>query len=197
MIWIVGSSLIKKAFTHVKSRPVGDDLGLRSFGYNVIWVGHPGLSFTQVDGICRALKNYTGNNHPRYLVVHAGGNDIGRSNARALRQLMMKTMSNLMSLFPNTCIVWSNILPRLRWWYSENIEAMENIRSRTNRALIKHMILNGGKAIKHPDFNDKLPSLYKDSCHLSYIGNDIFLNTFQEALCTFINYPAVPVYPVV
>ena len=119
-------------------------------------VGHPGLSFTQVDGICRALKNYGGNNHPRYLVVHAGGNDFGWLNARALRQLMMKTMSNLMSLFPNTCIVWSNILPRLQWWYSENIEAMENIRSRTNRALIKHMILNGGNAIKHPDFNDKL-----------------------------------------
>ena len=51
---------------------------------------------------------------------------------------------------------------------------MENIRSRTNRALIKHMILNGGKAIKHPDFNEKLISLYKDSCHLSFIGNDIF-----------------------
>ena len=105
MIWIVGSSLVKKAFTYVKSRPLGDNLGLRSYGYNVIWVGHPGLSFTQVDGICRALNNYSGNNHPRYLVVHAGGNDIGWLNARALRQLMMKTMSNLMSLFPNTCIV--------------------------------------------------------------------------------------------
>ena len=105
MIWIVGSSLIKKAFTHVKSSPLGDDIGLRSFGYNVIWVGHPGLSFTQVDGICGALKNYSGNNHPRYLVVHAGGYDIGWLNARALRQLMINPMSNLMTLFPNTCII--------------------------------------------------------------------------------------------
>ena len=72
---------------------------------------------------------------------------------------------------------------------------MENIRTRTNRAIIKHMGQNDGKAIKHPGFNDKHPGLYEDSCHLSFIGNDIFVNTFQGALFTFISYPEVKVYP--
>ena len=54
---------------------------------------------------------------------------------------------------------------------------MENIRARTNRAFIKHMVQNGGKTIKHSDNNDKLPSLYEDSCRLSFI-----LNAFEEAL---------------
>ena len=40
--------------------------------------------------------------------------------------------------------------------------------------LLLSIIQNGGKAMKHPDFYDKLTSLYEDSCHLSLIGNDIF-----------------------
>ena len=37
--------------------------------------------------------------------------------------------------------------------------------------------------------------LFEDSCHLSFIGNDLFLNTFQGAFDTFINYPDVKIYP--
>lgn len=132
---------------------------------------------------------------PAYLIIHAGGNDIGSIKARDLRNFIKQTLSNLIVLYPHTCIVWSSILPRLRWRYSENTEAMENIRTRTNRAIIQHVVQRGGKAIKHPDFNDKYPALYEDSCHLSFIGNDIFLNTFQGAMCTFINYPGAKVYP--
>ena len=38
------------------------------------------------------------------------------------------------------------------------------------------------------------PGLFDDSCHLSFIGNDIFVNTFQGALFTFISYPEIKVY---
>ena len=48
---------------------------------------------------------------------------------------------------------------------------------------------NSGKAILHSDFNKNSPSLLGDSCHLSFIGNDTFLNTFQSALETFIIQP--------
>ena len=46
--------------------------------------------------------------------------------------------------------------------------------------------MNGGKIIKHPDFDDKSPGLFEDSCHLSFIGKDLFLNTFQVALDTLL-----------
>ena len=84
------------------------------------------------------------------------------------------------------------MVPILQWWYTENIEAMENIHARTNHAFINHMIQKGGKAMKHPDFNEK----YEDSSHLSLIGNDNF-DTFQGAVCAFINYPEIGVYSVV
>ena len=102
-------------------------------------VGHLGLRFTQVYGICQPLKNSSMNRFNAYVVVHAGGNDIGSNRARGLRNFIKQTMANLIALFPNSCIVWSSILPRLRWQYSVNTEAMENIRTSTNRAIIKHM----------------------------------------------------------
>ena len=47
------------------------------------------------------------------------------------------------------------------------------------------MVSEGGRAIKHPDFQDKHPALFSDNTHLSFIGNDIFLNSFQGAFETY------------
>lgn len=196
MIWIVGSSLIRRAYQHVQQRPVGDNLSLDQSKYNVIWVGHSGLQFYQVYGICQALGNSSTNIHPAYLIIHAGGNDIGRIRGGLLRYNIKQTIRYLQSLFPSTCIIWSCILPRLQWRHSHNTKAMENIRTRINREIIKFTVENGGRAIKHPDFNDKAPGLFADACHLSFIGNDIFINTLQCALYTFINSLEVKVYPV-
>jgi hypothetical protein len=50
--------------------------------------------------------------------------------------------------------------------------------------------LMGGYVIRHPDFDDKHPALFKKDCvHLSFIANDIFLNQIQGALETFLKYP--------
>ena len=126
------------------------------------------------------------NRFPAYIIVQAHGHGIGVIiRARDLRNFIRQTMTNVITLFPNSCVAWPSILPRLRWRYSENTEAIEHIRTRINRAIIKHMGQNGGKAIQQSDFNDKHPGLYEDPCHLSFIGNDIFVNTFQCALFTF------------
>ena len=195
MIWFIGSSLISKAYQHVKSRPLGDNLGLQHYGYNVIWVGHPGLKFTQVSNLCHSLINANPRSPPAYLIIHAGGNDIGWIEGGVLRQYIKDTIYYLQALLPYTCIIWSCILPRIKWRYSSNTKAMEKIRTRINREIIRAIVMNGGKAIKHPDFDDKSPGLFEDSCHLSFIGRDLFQNTFQVALDTFINYPDVKVYP--
>ena len=93
-------------------------------------------------------------------------------------------------------MVWSCILPRLKWRYSDNAVAMEDARARINRGVIGSVVSEGGRAIKHPDFQHEHPALFSDNTHLSFIGNDIFLNSFQGALETFLNYPNVKVYPV-
>lgn len=200
-IWIVGSSLIIKAHRHVKQRPMGDDLALfYRYGKKVIWVGNSGLHFDCVINLCQALRNYyvisMGLNVPNYLLVHAGGNDIGRVPTQWLRRYICSVLNYLINFFPGTSIVWSCILPRLKWRYSDDTAAMERSRTRINRAVIQFVVSHGGYAIKHPDFQDKHPALFSDDCHLSFIGNDIFLNTFQGAFETFINHPEIKIYPV-
>ena len=135
---------------------------------------------------------------PSYFVLHAGGNDVGRISCLDLCvKLIGKEgiIYQLQSLMPHTIIVWSCILPRLRWRYSDNTKAMEDVRKRVNRDIIRFMKLNGGKAIRYPDFNDKSSSLFHDDTHLSFIGNDIFVNTIQSAFDTFICNPNVNVFP--
>lgn len=72
---------------------------------------------------------------------------------------------------------------------------MESIRARVNRDLIKFVTSTGNKAIKHPDFQDKNPGLFSDDTHPSFIGMDILLNTFKEALELFITNSELSVFP--
>ena len=156
MIWILGSSLIKKAHNHAKSRPVGANLKLERYGHKVVWIGHSSLSFGQVFGLYQALVNCFG--APRFVVIHAGGNDIGLVSCKFLREY----------------IIWSCILPRLKWRHSDNTAAVERVRMRINRKIISSYSKTYCKAILHPGFQDRSPSLFNDDCHLSFIGNDIF-----------------------
>ena len=99
-------------------------------------------------------------------------------------------------MLPGTSLVWSSILPRMKWRYSENIRNMEITRKRVNRGVRSYLLKIGGYVIRHPDFDDKHPALFKkDGVHLSFIANDIFLNQIQGALETFLKYPYCLVYP--
>lgn len=172
---------------------MGRNLSLQRYGFAVTWVGHGGLKSAQVLGITQALLNWQG--PPNYFILHVGGNDIGCITSLHIRCQLKYIFECLRILMPNTILIWSSILPRLGWRYSHDTEAMERVRVRANRALINFMRQSGGKAIRYPDFQDKAPGLYSDSCHLSFIGNDIFLNTIQGALETFIQNPVVQIYP--
>ena len=75
MIWDLGSSLIKKAHNHAKSRPLGANLKLERYGHKVGWICHSSLSFGQVFGLYQASVNRF--RAPKFVIIHAGGNDIG------------------------------------------------------------------------------------------------------------------------
>ena len=56
---------------------------------------------------------------PKCIVIHIGGNDIGASKVGHLRNV--KNILNWVARnLPNTLIIWSQILPRINWRYSEN-----------------------------------------------------------------------------
>ena len=193
MIWILGSSIVKRASDHVRGRPIGANLGLERHGCSVTWIGHPGLVMDQAVNIVHAMLGWS--RPPAYLVIHCGGNDIGTLNCYDLRHYIKDILSYIMHLLPDTIIVWSSILPRFSYRFCPDTVEMEKVRSRVNRSVIRFVVRNGGRAIKYPDFQDKHPGLYCDDVHLSYIGNDLFINSLQGAFETFLRNHFVPVYP--
>ena len=71
----MGSSIIKQAFTEALCRPGGANLGLERLGINIWWQGYSGLRFLQMKSKLSYLKQFESD--PDYLIMHAGGNDIG------------------------------------------------------------------------------------------------------------------------
>lgn len=172
---------------------MGRHLGLSTSGCRVIWAGVSGLRYSQVLHIANSLRQCTPT--PNYLIVHFGGNDIGSENCGLLRKNLMQTMLHLMQMFPTTTIVYSSILPRLKWRCALDSRVVEKCRNRINRAMVRFAIQHGHKAIKHLDFNDRLPGLFlPDLVHLSPVGNDIFLTTLQSAMESFLD-TTTPIYP--
>ena len=169
---MVGLSLISRAHSHVKQRPMGQDLALLiRYGVKVIWAGSSDLQFNNVINLCQALKKCyfsMGLNAPYYLLIHAGGNDIGRVPTQSLRRYICAVLKYLADTFPGTRIVWSCILPRLRWRYSDDTAAMERARTRINRAVIQSVVSRWGTSLNTQIFKINIQhcSGTTVTCHL-------------------------------
>ena len=186
--------MISRARAHAETRPTGSNLGLETYNCYLRWIGMPGMKWDNLVSLIHGLVNFTG--IPRAVLIHCGGNDIGDVPNGALLYHMKFTIAILSRMLPGCSLIWSSILPRSNWRYSDNDHAMETTRKRINRGMRSYILKYGGYVINYPDFNDRHPGLYnQDGVHLSFIGNDIFLNQIQSAFETFISYPYCFVYP--
>jgi hypothetical protein len=87
---------------------------------------------------------------------------------------------------PQIKIVWSQILPRFSWRYSDNFEAMERSRRRLNNCIASCVLKSGGCYIRYPDL--KHTAIFKDDgVHLTELENEllVLLNNIQGAIETF------------
>ncbi|XP_071129598.1 uncharacterized protein [Mytilus edulis] len=195
-IWIIGSSIICSARDHSENRPSDSNLGLlKNNNWFLRWAGKSGMKWDDVVGTVNSIINLC-SKIPHALILHCGGNDIGNVPCGALLYHIKFTIAILSQMLPNCSLIWSSILPRRSWRYSSDDHAMEVTRKRINRGVRSDILQHGGYVIKYPDFDDRHPALYSDDgVHLSFIGNDIFLNQIQSALETFIKYPHCVVFP--
>ena len=184
-IWVVGSSIVVKAGDHAAIRPTGSHLGFDRVGCRFVWAGSSGMKWAAVVPTINMLVRYR-RRIPSVLLIHCGGNDIGEAPNGALLYHMRFSLAIISRMLPKTSVVYSYILPRHDWRFSNNVEKMETTRKRVNRGMRSYLLKIGGYIIKHPDFDDKHIGLYQnDGVHLSFIGNDIFLNQIQGAKETF------------
>jgi lysophospholipase L1-like esterase len=61
---------------------------------------------------------------PDYVVIHIGGNGIRDIRVGHFHYLLVRFMSRLAQMMPQTGLIWSAILPRLTWKYSDNNDRM-------------------------------------------------------------------------
>ncbi|KAJ8303595.1 hypothetical protein KUTeg_019991 [Tegillarca granosa] len=194
IIWCVGSSIIKRAFMVARQRPGGSNLTLDGNGISLWWQGYSGLKLTDIQKKIRLISTYA-DNTPTYILLHCGGNDIGCTPLKQLFAVVKTLLNFLQQTFPYTRIIWSQILPRASWRYSNDCVAMDKARIRLNSYAAKSVLNSGGAYLKHPDIKLYAIQLYSpDLVHLSDIGNNIFLNSIQSGLQEIIN-GNVPVYP--
>jgi hypothetical protein len=62
---------------------------------------------------------------PKAVLLHCGGNDIGDVPSGALFHQMKFTITILSRMLPGFSVIWSSILPRRSWRYSNNDHAKE------------------------------------------------------------------------
>ena len=87
-VWCLGSSIIKQAFAVARCRPGGLDLGLADF--SLWWQGYSGLNLLEVIPKLKLLKRIGEN--PDVIMLHCGGNNIGRTPLKSIRWLICQKL---------------------------------------------------------------------------------------------------------
>ena len=167
----MGSSLTVRAKQHA-IQTIGGNLGLNC---DVQWFGRGGLCFedvaSRVQGLLRRLPA------PGVLVVHAGGNDIGRIKSVALVRLIKETFLWLREIMPLTKLFFSSILGRRSWRNAMFPAKIDRARRNVNRKIERFM-----DVIKH-DISHRNVDLYlNDGVHLSALGNAWFIRTLAQGI---------------
>ena len=170
-------------------------MGLDRLGYLVTWIGMSGMKWSQLPNIIAGMVTARG--VPHIVIIHCGANDVVEEPCGKLLYEMRVTFASLIwEIIPGCTIIYSEMLPRLSWRHSFNDTLIEKTRQRLNRGIRSFLLKRRCYIIKHPDFDDKHPGLFSaDKVHLSFIGLDIFINTLQGALESFLYKPWQLVYP--
>jgi hypothetical protein len=107
------------------------------------------------------------------------------------------TVRKIQDMFPQTVIIWSQILPRLVWRGDQKHEALETVRRRVNSKMGTMVKSLNGHCIRYPEILDGDKSLFlPDDVHLNKLGNKNLPHRIQQAIYYFVKdkgfvHPAV------
>ncbi|XP_069825892.1 uncharacterized protein [Dendropsophus ebraccatus] len=134
VVWILGHSFTYWAHRRALYRIYTTNLGLSDMV--TYWAGVRGLRWEQLmdlfEGVCRVWPS------PDIIIIHAGGNDIGRKCSDILFGDLKMTFRVLAVLYPTTVLCFSEIVPRLVWSFSGFVY-LDTIRRRLNKGMSNFM----------------------------------------------------------
>ena len=157
-------------------------LGLEA---SIQWLGRRGLRWGALPQLLFGSGEVV--SPPQVLVLHLGGNDMGLLTGKALIMQARHDFEIIWRTWPETWIVWSNMLPRRLWREGWNPKGLNRAVWKVNREIRLALAGHRGCVISHPAILPSRPELYRpDGVHLSDAGNDIFLQDLHEGLRDFI-----------
>ncbi|XP_017546164.1 titin homolog isoform X1 [Pygocentrus nattereri] len=181
-VWICGHSLVFWAEKRATSPEFGMQLGMDPNCVRIWWKGVQGMTWQQLLPQLLQLKD----NWPKpdVILLHLGGNDIGKSTTEAFLAAVKKDLISMKSIFPECLLVWSNILPRRSWRHSEDSAAVDNTRRAINKSICGIITELSGSSLTHENIKPGLDTgLYRpDGVHLSGKGIDTFNLNMQDFL---------------
>lgn len=181
-MWICGHSLVFWAEKRTTSPEIGMQLGMDPNSVRIWWKGVQGMTWQQLLPQLLQLKD----NWPRpdVIILHLGGNDIGKTATEAFLAAVKEDLISVKSIFPECLLVWSEILPRRSWRHSNDSVAVDIMRKAINESICGIMTELGGSSLSHDNIKPGLDTgLYRpDGVHLSGKGIDTFNLNMQDFL---------------
>ncbi|KAM8977597.1 uncharacterized protein RCH25_047235 [Pelodytes ibericus] len=180
-VWLLGHSYVYWARRRAAVRPSGERLGISPRQAEVRWFGKRGMRWVQLLPEIVELSRILGS--PDILVIHLGGNDLGTIPVLGLGDAIKNDLARLRVLFPDVCIVWSEVVPRNYWRCAQNQRALERSRIKLNKRVSKFVWGMGGIAVRHRIFERNAANFFRsDGVHLTEVGLDLFNLALQEAV---------------
>ena len=136
---------------------MGLNLSFNEKDYKLMWPVMSGMSRYYVVSLLHSMVNCFG--LPYAVLIHCGGNDIGIEPCGKLLFDMKFMFFVISQMLPGSNIMFSSILPRLSWRYSEDLKAMDDTGKRINRRLKSYLKKLGYYTIVYADFEDKQASI--------------------------------------
>ncbi|KAM3933227.1 uncharacterized protein RB166_001093 [Leptodactylus fuscus] len=178
-VLLLGHSYIFWAAQRAECRPGGSNLGFQHV--QVVWRGVRGMRWAQV--LPEAVEFSRSIVGPVVIVIHAGGNDLCFVRVPELLAVMRSDLERIPGFFLEVVLVWSEIVPRLRWNGSRDPESAERCRRSVNARMSRFVRSRGGVVIRHRQLEgDNSRLLRPDGVHLNDIGQDIFLSGLQDGV---------------
>lgn len=118
---------------------------------------------------------------PSAIIFHLGGNDLTVRKGKSLIQQILLDLGTIRERFPETRLIWSNIIPRVSWRAQCDPRPIDCARRGVNREVGRPMRKGLGTIIEHPQLRMEWPELYRlDGVHLSEVGLNLFLEDIQR-----------------
>lgn len=86
---------------------------------------------------------------PSLLIIHGGGNDIGKLTTLDLMFSMKQDLKKFQFSFNKCKVFFSEIIPRLQWLAVDSDKHLEKIRRRVNHMMEKFMISLGSFSYRY------------------------------------------------